>query len=200
VLNRKWTSSILSTSSPTGSTREYLARGASSGTSSTLFDYLNNYTTTFVVDMVQHEGFSSTTSSSTCVRLEGLPRLPRQRQHRLGRHRLPTSSSAPTARRRQDSGSWGFVVYLVNIDFRLHLRHLLHRHQLGCGSRSFIVYLTDADSSIVFINTYFVACTAQDQGLHHNHRTRGASGIGMSGVTPKHEVLPGDRDRRGRGG
>jgi hypothetical protein len=25
-------------------------------------------------------------------------------------------------------------------------------------------------------------------------------GIGMSGVTPKHEVLPGDRDRRGRGG
>jgi hypothetical protein len=194
VLNRKWTSSVLSTSSPTGSTCKYLARGASSSTSSTLFDYLNNYTTIFVVDMVRHEG------SSTCVRLEGLSRLPRQRQHRLGRHRLPTSSSASTARRRQDSGSWGFVVYLVDVDFRPHLRHLLHRRQLGCGSRSFIVYLTDADSSIVFINTYFVACTAQDQGLHHNHRTRGASGIGMSGVTPKHEVLPGDRDRRGRGG
>jgi hypothetical protein len=71
---------------------------------------------------------------------------------------------------------------------------------MGCGSRGFIVYPTDVDSSIVFINTYFVACVAQDQGLRHNHRTRGASGIGMSGVTPKHEVLPGDRDRRGRGG
>jgi hypothetical protein len=103
-------------------------------------------------------------------------------------------------------GSRGFLVYLDNInidlvdfDFRFHLRRL-HRRRLGCGSRGFIVYLTDVDSSIIFINTYFVACDAQDQDLRHNHRTRGASGIGMSGATPKHEVLPGDRDRRGRSG
>jgi hypothetical protein len=83
---------------------------------------------------------------------------------------------------------------------RLRLRHLLHRRRLDCGSRGFIVYLTDVDSSFVFINMYFVARDARDQGLRHNHRTRGASGIGMSGVTPKHEVLPGDRGRRGRGG
>jgi hypothetical protein len=102
--------------------------------------------------------------------------------------------------RRQDSGSWGFVVYFVDINFRFRLRRLLHRRRLACGSRGFIVYLTDVDSSIVFINTYFVACIAQDQGLRHNHQTRGATGIGMSGVTPKHEVLPGDRDQRGRGG
>jgi hypothetical protein len=114
--------------------------------------------------------------------------------------RLPTSFSASTARRRQDSGSWGFVVYPVDIGFRLRLRHLLHRRRLGCSSRGFIVYLTDVDSSIVFFNTYSVACVAQDQGLRHDHRTRGASGIGMGGITPKHEVLPGDRDRRGRGG
>jgi hypothetical protein len=109
--------------------------------------------------------------------------------------------------RRHVFGSRGFLIYLgnididlVDIDFRLRLRHLLHRRRLGCGSRGLIVYLTDVDSSFVFINTYFVACVAQDQGLRHNHRTRGASGIGMSGITPKHEVLPGDRDRRGRCG
>jgi hypothetical protein len=113
---------------------------------------------------------------------------------------FPTSFSASTARRRQDSGSWGFVVYRVDIDFRLRLRRLLHQRRLGCSSRGFIVYLTDVDSSIVLINTYFVTCGAQDQSLRHNHRTRGASGIGMSGVAPKHEVLPGDRDRRGRSG
>jgi hypothetical protein len=108
--------------------------------------------------------------------------------------------------RRHVFGSRGFLIYLgninidlVDIDARLHLRRL-HRRRLGCGSRGFIVYRTDVDSSIVFINTHFVACDAQDQGLHHNHRTRGASGTGMSGVTPKHEFLPGDRDRRGRCG
>jgi hypothetical protein len=103
-------------------------------------------------------------------------------------------------------GSRGFLIYLgnintdlVDIDSRLHLRRL-HRRRLGCGLRGFIVYLTDVDSSIVFINTHFVACEAQDQGLRRNHRTRGASGIGISGATPKHEVLPGDRDRRGGSG
>jgi hypothetical protein len=62
-----------------------------------LFDYLNNYTTTFVVDMVQHEGFL---------------------QPHLRRHVF---------------GSRGFLVYLgnvnidlVDIDFRLRLRRLLH--------------------------------------------------------------------------
>jgi hypothetical protein len=103
-------------------------------------------------------------------------------------------------RRRQGSGSWGFVVYFVDIDFRFLLRRLLHRRRLGCSSRGFIVYLINVNSGFVFINTYFVACDARDQGLRHNHRTRGASGIGMSGVTSKHEVLPGDRGRRGRGG
>jgi hypothetical protein len=148
---------------------EYLARGASSSTSSTLFDYLNNYTTTFVVNMVRHEG---------------LLQLP------LRRHVF---------------GSRGFLIYLgninidlVDIDFRLRLRRL-HRRRLGCGSRGFIVYLTDVDSSFIFINMYFVTRDARDQGLRHNHRTRGASGIRMSGVTPKHEVLPGDCERRGRG-
>jgi hypothetical protein len=76
---------------------EYLARGASSCTSSTLFDYLNNYTTTFVVDIVRHEELL---------------------QLHLRRHAF---------------GSRGFLVYLgnvnidlVDIDFRLCLRRLLH--------------------------------------------------------------------------
>jgi hypothetical protein len=135
-----------------------------------LFDYLNNYTTTFIIDMGRHEGLLQ----------------------------LPL--------RRQVFGSRGFLVYLgninidlVDIDFRLRLRRL-HQRRLGCASRGFIVYLTDVDPSFVFISMYFVARDARDQGLRHNHRTRGATGIGMSGVTPKHEVLLGDRDRRGRGG
>jgi hypothetical protein len=33
---------------------------------------------------------------------------------------------------------------------------------MGCGSRGFIVYPTDVDSSIVFINTYFVTITGQE--------------------------------------
>jgi hypothetical protein len=103
-------------------------------------------------------------------------------------------------RRRQDPGSWGFVVYFVDINFRFRLRRLPHRRRLDCGSRDFIAYLIDVNSGFVFINMYFVACDARDQGLRHNHWTRGAGGIRMSDVTPKHEVLPGDHDRRGRGG
>jgi hypothetical protein len=80
-----------------------------SSTSSTLFDYLTNFTTTFVVDMVRHEG---------------LPQLP------LHQH---------------VSGSRGFVVYLVDIDFRLRLRHLLHRRRQDSGLRGSVVYLVDID-------------------------------------------------------
>jgi hypothetical protein len=158
----KWTLSILSTSSPTGSTwRISSTRG-----------FLEYFISVIRLPQQLHHHFrrrhgsawgaSSTTSSLTCVRLKGLPRPPQQHQHRLGRHRFPTSSSTSTARRWQDAGSWGFVVYLINIDFQLRLWRLLHRRWLGYGSRGFIVYLTDVDSSFVFINMYFVARDARD--------------------------------------
>jgi hypothetical protein len=98
VLNRKWTSSILSTSSPTGSTRRISSKRGFLEYSSILFDHLNNYTTTFVVDMVRHEG--------------------------LFNYIFVDMYSARGA---------SFLVYLgninidlVDIDFRLRLRRLLH--------------------------------------------------------------------------
>jgi hypothetical protein len=134
-------------------------RGASSSTSTTSTLIWSTSTFVFVF------GIYSTTS--TGLWLTRLRRLPR-------RHRLSTSSSVSTARRRQDFGSWGFIVYLVDIDFQLRLRCLPHRRRLGYGSRGFIVYLTVVDSDFTFINTYFVACSVRHQGLHHNHRIRGA--------------------------
>jgi hypothetical protein len=96
----------------------------------------------FAVDMVRNEGASPTTSSSTCVRLEGLHRL----RHRC---RLSAPSSMSTS--------------LTSIGLQLEgLHRLLRRRQLS-GSSSvstspstsststfdffFIIYFIDVDSS-----------------------------------------------------
>jgi hypothetical protein len=169
VLNRKaWTSSILYTSSLKGSARRISSTRGFLGYFINVIRLPHQLHHHFIVDMVRHKGASPTTSSSTCVRLEGLHRLHRRR-------RLSPSSSTSTSptsigfrleglrrllRRRWLSASSSTSTSLTSTGLQLEgLHRLLRRHRLSASSALsspstsststfyfvFIVYFIDVD-------------------------------------------------------
>jgi hypothetical protein len=132
MIHLKWsieqesTDFILSTSSPKGSTRRI------SSTRGFLEYFINVIRLPhqlhhhFVVDMVRHEGASPTTSSSTCVRLEGLS---------------PSTSLALIF-------SFIFDVYFIDVDRTPARGALSSTSSTPMFDFVFDVYYTDADWAV----------------------------------------------------
>jgi hypothetical protein len=77
-------------------------------------------------------------------------------------------------------------------------RHLPRQHRLSTSSS----LSTSPMSTPASLYQHVLRCTqcTTSGPSSQSPGKRGYGGIEMSGVTPKHQVVPGDHDRRGRGG